>query len=79
MNPLDDETGKFYALVNDEGQFSLWPIFVAVPDGWRVVYGGTEGVSRKSCLEFIEAEWTDMRPMSLRDAMDQDSATTNMK
>lgn len=79
MDPFDDETGKFYALVNDEGQFSLWPIFAAVPEGWRVVYGEPEGVSRKSCLEFIEAEWTDIRPASLRDAMEQDSGATDLK
>jgi uncharacterized protein YbdZ (MbtH family) len=26
--------------------------------------------SRQSCLDFIEATWTDMRPRSLRQAMD---------
>jgi uncharacterized protein YbdZ (MbtH family) len=74
-NPFDDEDGAFYALVNSELQYSLWPTFAAVPDGWRIVYGEPDGASRKSCLDFVEAEWTDMRPKSLRDAMKQNAAT----
>jgi uncharacterized protein YbdZ (MbtH family) len=61
-NPFDDEDGKFFALVNDEGQYSLWPVFAEVPDGWTVAHG--EG-SRADCLAYIEANWTDMRPKSL--------------
>jgi MbtH protein len=66
-NPFDDNDGTFFALVNDEGQYSLWPTFADVPDGWRVVYG--QG-SRDACLSYIEAEWTDMRPKSLIAAME---------
>ena len=32
-NPFDDPEGSFYALVNDEGQYSLWPAFAEVPAG----------------------------------------------
>jgi hypothetical protein len=35
-NPFDDDNGTFIALINDEGQYSLWPTFADVPDGWRV-------------------------------------------
>jgi uncharacterized protein YbdZ (MbtH family) len=73
-SPFDEEDGTFYALVNSELQYSLWPAFATVPDGWRVVHGGSGGVSRDSCLEFIEENWTDMRPRSLQDAMDGDVA-----
>ena len=73
-SPFDNEDGTFYALVNGELQYSLWPAFVAVPEGWQVVHGGVGGASRESCLEFIEANWADMRPKSLRDAMDGDVA-----
>lgn len=65
-NPFDDENGRFHVLVNDEEQHSLWPSFVDVPDGWRVVFGETD---RASALEYVEANWTDLRPKSLRDAM----------
>ena len=68
-NPFDDTDGTFYVLVNDEEQHSLWPTFADVPAGWRVVFGGE---ARSACLEYVEREWTDMRPKSLRGAMQTD-------
>lgn len=68
-NPFDDEHGTFYALVNEEAQYSLWPSFAAVPAGWTVVHGAQ---SRQSCLDYIEEHWTDMRPKSLIEYMEQD-------
>jgi uncharacterized protein YbdZ (MbtH family) len=65
-NPFDDENGTFYVLRNDEEQFSLWPAFVDVPAGWRVVFGES---SRADCVAYVEETWTDLRPKSLRDAM----------
>ncbi len=62
MNPFDDESGQFLVLCNDEGQHSLWPAFAVVPQGWRSVFGATD---RKSCLDYIAKNWTDMRPASL--------------
>ena len=69
-NPFDDEDGRFYVLVNDEDQHSLWPTFAEVPQGWRVVFGEE---SRAACLEYVEKNWTDMRPRSLREAMEEDA------
>lgn len=69
-NPFDDDSGRFHALINDEGQYSLWPTFAEVPTGWRVVFGED---SRQACLDFIEANWTDMRPRSLVRAMETES------
>ncbi|MEU3601279.1 MbtH family protein [Streptomyces sp. NPDC006798] len=66
-NPFDDEDGRFLVLVNDEDQHSLWPAFAPVPDGWRTVFGEE---SRQSCLDYVEENWTDMRPRSLREAME---------
>ena len=66
-NPFEDEDGEFLVLVNDEGQHSLWPGFREVPAGWYPV--GPKG-KRQECLEWIEANWTDMRPKSLILAMD---------
>lgn len=65
-NPFDDENGTFVVLVNDEGQHSLWPVFAEVPAAWRVVFGEN---SRADCLDYIEQNWTDLRPTSLRAAM----------
>ena len=66
VNPFDDEAGTFSVLVNDEGQHSLWPSFAEVPDGWTVALAETD---RAACLAYIEREWTDLRPRSLRDAL----------
>ncbi|QRN79648.1 MAG: MbtH family protein, partial [Nocardiopsis sp. BM-2018] len=33
-NPFDDTEGSFLVLVNDEDQYSLWPGFAQVPQGW---------------------------------------------
>ncbi|BBY58833.1 MbtH family protein [Mycolicibacterium sarraceniae] len=62
-NPFDAEDGRFYVLVNDEDQYSLWPAFAEVPAGWRLVFGDA---SRSDCVQFVERNWSDMRPRSLR-------------
>ncbi|MEU2258445.1 MbtH family protein [Nocardia xishanensis] len=70
-NPIDDEDDRFFVVVNDEEQHSLWPAFAEVPAGWRIVFGED---SRAACVEYVEESWTDMRPKSLRDAMAADDA-----
>jgi len=67
-NPFEDPDASFVVLVNDEGQHSLWPVLVDVPDGWRVVFGEA---GRQECLDFIEGSWTDMRPKTLIEAMEE--------
>jgi MbtH protein len=69
VNPFDDETGRFFVLVNEEGQHSLWPTFSPVPSGWTVVFGEDE---RSACISYVEENWTDMRPKSLQAAMAAD-------
>jgi len=69
-NPFDDEDGQFYVLVNDEDQHSLWPTFAEVPDGWRIMFGADV---RRNCVDYVESHWTDMRPRSLREAMDAEN------
>lgn len=68
-NPFDDDNGAFFVLVNDEDQHSLWPVFADIPAGWRVVHGEA---SRAACLDYVEKNWTDLRPKSLRGAMAED-------
>jgi MbtH protein len=71
-NPFDDENGEFLVLINDEGQYSLWPTFADIPAGWTAV--GPRG-RREECLAYIEENWTDMRPLSLvRQMRDDDRA-----
>ena len=69
-NPFDDENGTFHVLVNDEGQHSLWPTFVDVPAGWSIVLASAD---RQSCVDYVDEHWTDMRPKSLIEAMEQQS------
>jgi MbtH protein len=65
-NPFEDADGTYLVLVNDENQHSLWPTFAEVPAGWTTTHGPAP---RQSCLDHIEATWTDMRPTSLITAM----------
>lgn len=67
-NPFEDENAEYLVLVNDEEQYSLWPAFRDIPAGWRAT--GPKG-KRRECLDWIEKTWTDMRPKSLRDAMEK--------
>lgn len=73
-NPFDNDEGRFFVLVNDEEQHSLWPTFADVPAGWRVVFGEA---GRQECLDYVETHWTDLRPKSLQDAMAADSSVTS--
>lgn len=67
INPFDNDEGSFFALMNDEEQYSLWPTFKPVPSGWDVVYGSPNGAPRQEVLDWIEQTWTDLRPKSLRE------------
>ena len=71
-NPFEDENGTYHVLVNDEGQHSLWPTFVEVPQGWTIVH---KSDTRAACLDFINRNWTDMRPKSLIEKMKQWTAS----
>ena len=66
MNPFDDEDAMFVVVVNEEGQHSLWPEQMEVPGGWEIVYGPQP---RKHCIGYVDAHWTDMRPLSLAASM----------
>jgi MbtH protein len=67
-NPFDDPDANYLVLVNEEGQHSMWPVFVDVPKGWEPVFGEA---GRQDCLDYIQKSWTDMRPKSLIAAMEQ--------
>jgi MbtH protein len=70
-NPFEDPDASYLVLINDEGQHSLWPVFADVPEGWETIFGEA---ARQECLDFIETNWTDMRPRSLIKAMEEDAA-----
>lgn len=64
----DDENKQFQVVVNQEEQYSIWPMDRELPLGWEAV--GKEG-SKQECLDYIEEVWTDMRPLSLRKKMEE--------
>ena len=71
---FDREDGIFRALVNHEEQYSIWPEWKAIPGGWRDTKIAGD---KKTCLEYIEKTWTDMRPLSLRRFMDEQPLATD--
>jgi MbtH protein len=65
-----DENTTFNVVINHEEQYSIWPDYKDVPAGWRLA--GKQG-KKEECLAWIDQVWTDMRPLSLRKAMDADA------
>ncbi len=63
---FDRDDIQFQVVVNHEEQYSIWPDYKAIPNGWRAV--GKSGL-KKDCLAYIDEVWTDMRPLSLRQKM----------
>jgi MbtH protein len=64
-----DRTYK--VVVNHEEQYSVWPADRENPLGWREA--GMSG-TKSECLNHIEQVWTDIRPLSLRQRIEHDSA-----
>jgi MbtH protein len=62
-----EDLSTYKVVLNHEEQYSIWPIDRPNPNGWR-----DEGKSgtKDVCLAHIEEVWTDMRPLSVRKAMD---------
>jgi MbtH protein len=56
----------YTVVVNDEVQYSIWPDYKEIPNGWRAV--GQTGL-KPECLAYINEVWTDMQPLSLRKQM----------
>ena len=62
---------EFTVLINHEAQYGIWPADKPVPEKWRAV--GVTG-SRDDCLAFVRREWTDMRPLSVRQRLESEPA-----
>lgn len=65
-SPFEDNDAEYFVLLNGEGQYSLWPVFADIPAGWTCQLGPE---SKSQCTDFINANWMDMRPKSLVDAI----------
>lgn len=74
MNRDENEDTTIYAVVvNHEEQYSIWPADRENAPGWR--HAGKTG-TKAECLAYIKEVWTDMRPLSLRQKMDQQAAAS---
>lgn len=70
MQEEDADRDTLYTVVmNDEEQYSIWPASRELPPGW--IKNGPTG-PKAECLAHIKDVWTDMRPLSLRKAMEAD-------
>ncbi|MER2119724.1 MAG: MbtH family protein [Solibacillus sp.] len=65
-NPFEQNDREYYVLRNAEEQHSIWPAVIPVPAGWEVVYGSA---LKPLCQLYIEENWLDMRPKSLRSVL----------
>jgi MbtH protein len=54
----------YRVVVNDEEQYSIWPVGRENAPGWRDA-GFTGG--KDECLAHIQEVWTDLRPRSVRE------------
>lgn len=62
------ESSEIYVVVmNHEEQYSIWPEWKDIPNGWIAV--GKSG-EKEECLAYIKTVWTDMRPLSVRKQLD---------
>jgi MbtH protein len=65
---ITDDNKICKVVMNDEEQYSIWFVDRELPPGWR--NAGKEG-PKDECLAYIDEVWTDMRPLSLRQRMDE--------
>jgi MbtH protein len=63
-----EDTTVYKVVINHEEQYSIWPDHKEVPLGWKPA--GKTGL-KAECLAYIKEVWTDMRPLSLRQKMEE--------
>ncbi|BAT56835.1 MbtH domain-containing protein (plasmid) [Nostoc sp. NIES-3756] len=63
-----EDTTIYKVVVNHEEQYSIWPAGRENALGWRDA--GRSGL-KAECLEYIKEVWTDMKPLSLRQKMEE--------
>lgn len=62
----EEDPAQYRVVVNQEEQYSIWPVDLSIPAGWREV--GVSG-SKSECLAYIARVWTDLTPLSVRKKM----------
>jgi len=65
MGDEDDPMHPYTVVVNNEGQYTIWPAWREMPRGW--VSAGFEGTQR-ACLERVKQLWTESGNKSAQQA-----------
>ncbi|MER0239560.1 MbtH family NRPS accessory protein [Fulvimarina sp. MAC8] len=73
MTTHDQDGLEYRVVISNEERYSIWPTYKEIPFGWR---DGAFSGTRQACLDHIDEVWTDMRPLSLRRAMDGTTETS---
>lgn len=68
---MSDDERTYKVVTNHEEQYSIWPEGRENPPGWKDE--GTTG-TREQCLAHVDEVWTDMRPLSVRRALEAASS-----
>lgn len=68
MTSNENVSDLFFVVMNSEDQYSLWRTDLKMPMGWSAV---SPPLPKEQCLDEIEKRWVDMRPRSLREAMNK--------
>ena len=69
MSDEREDTTIYDVVVSHEEQYSIWPAHRELPLGWNKA--GKQG-TKAECLAWIQEVWTDMRPLSLRQKMEEE-------
>ena len=63
MHDEDIDNRVYQVVVNPQEQYSIWPLSLDLPAGWRAI---AEQGSKDECLARIGVLWTDQRPLDVR-------------
>lgn len=63
MSNQNKEKSLYNVVINDEKQYSIWPLDKVNALGW---YNEGKSGTKEECLAYIDEVWTDMRPYSLQ-------------
>ena len=74
MDETTDHEMVYRVVISDEERYSIWPDYKEIPWGWRA---DAKSGSKQECLDYIKEVWTDMRPLSLRQRMQEQASNTH--
>lgn len=67
LSSKNESLELYFVVINHEEQYSIWPYYKKIPDGWKPI---GDPKTKEQCLSYIEEVWVDMRPLSLRKQME---------